>query len=294
MAVPQGSQAQFAVDAVAPVDSSSEPYEFISETMSLQAEILDTSGIRGTRQHASERTRDGINQVGGQVTMIADPDMLDAWFPRILGTAESSDAFNFAELLPDFLMLFDRVGDVYLYTGCKVAKATFRGTKNGFLELVLDIIGKDETTGQSFPSLTLPVTTNTAPYVFTDGVITLVSSAREITSFELVIDNLVVPEHHNSVNATSVDATDQLITLNCVVDNSTANQDLYEQALLGTTGTLVFTNGTVSTTFTFGKLQSTDKSPNVGGKGRIELPLAMTARKVGTTDALAVTHDSVV
>lgn len=292
MAQPQGSQAQFAADSVTPVDGSSEPYEVLSDGLRKTSTILDTGGLRGTREHSQERTRAGNDDVRGSIVMVCSPADLDNWLPRILGAAESADSFDFAETIPEWVWLSDRVGDVYLYQGCKVSRATFAGSAGGFVTMTLDVVAKSETTGQAFPSLTLSTAENSKPYIFSDSTLTLQSSSRNITSFSLVIDNLAVPTFHNSTTATDIDATDQVITLDCNVDNSSGNQDLYEQALAGATGSLVLTRGNMSCTFTFGTLQVPDQTPIVGGKGRIGWDLSMTARKTGSTAALSVTNDS--
>jgi len=290
-----GHQARFAVDAATPFDGLSEWIDIKSENLQKKAVILDTDTVMGTRSHIEERTRAGVQDISGTINMIASPALLDNWLPRILGGAESVDSFPLAETLPEFAALIDRVADVYLYEHLKVNKATFRGTTgSNFVELDIDVVGKTETKGQTWPAaLTtagLDIAANNAPYVFTDGVLTLQAGAREFTEFELAIDNKLNVDFRNSVTATDIDAGDREVTLTVKVPAISGNADLYDQALAGAAGTLVFTNGTYSTTFTFGTLQVPSQSPVIEGKGPILHTLTMIARKTGSTDELVVTN----
>jgi hypothetical protein len=273
-------------------DASSEPYEFVAESVRKRGTILDTSGIRGTRSHHVSRTRPGTYEVGGSLTLHPSPADLDLLLPRILGAAESSDTFNLAESLPAFGILIDRVAETFQYTDCKVSKATFKGSAGGLVELVLEILGVAEVTGTSFPALSLDTTAAAAPYDFSDGVLTLQSAARKMMDFELLIDNGLSARFTNSQTATSITPQDRTITLKTTNPFTADEVDLYEQALAGAAGTLVLTNGGMSTTFTFAALQVPDMSPVVGGKQEIPLKLEMTARTSEATPELVVTHDS--
>jgi hypothetical protein len=273
-------------------DTSSEPYEFVSESVQKKGKILDTAGIRGTRSHHAARTRPGTHEVGGSITLHPSPADLDLLLPRILGAAESADTFNLAETLPAFGILIDRVAETFEYTDCKVGKATFKGSAGGLVELVLEILGATEIVGTAFPSLALATSAAAAPYVFSDGVLTLQSAARKMMDFELVIDNGLNARFTNSQSATSITPQDRTITLKTTNPFTADEADLYGQANEGAAGTLVLTNGAMSTTFAFAALQVPDMSPVVGGKQEIPLVLEMTARMSGSTRELVVTHDS--
>ena len=110
---------------------------------------------------------------------------------------------------------------------------------------------------------------------------------------ELVIDNSLNARFTNSLSATSITPQDRVITLKTTNPFTSDEVDLYGQSNAGAAGSLVFTNGGMSTTFTFATLQVPDVSPIVGGKQEIPLVLEMTARMSGSTRELVVTHDSV-
>lgn len=272
------------------VASFSEAYEFISENVQKRGTIIETGGIRGTRSHPKERTVPGEYTVGGQIVFDATPSMLDLLLPRILGAAESSDTFALDDALPAFDVLIDRVAKRFTYGDCKVNRATFSGAPGQPLRLALDIIGKTETVAStSFPTITAPTDT---PYAFHQLVGTLVSSARIIKNIEIVIDNALEARTSNSQSVTSIMPTDRTITVRLTTPYTSSETDLYGQTLLGSAGTLVWTNGNTSTTFTFATLQVADQSPVISGKAEIDLVTEGVARMSSTTRELVVTHDS--
>lgn len=273
------------------IGSYTESVEFVAENLQKRLTILETAGIRGTRSHPVERTRDGTCAVGGTIRFHATPALLDLLLPRILGAAESSDLFALAESLPEFDVLLDRVAKRFVYGGCKVARALLQGRAGGLLELQLELLGKTETvSATAFPSIAPPTD---PPYVFQDGTLTLSGTSRKMTEFALVIDNRVVPRFTNSQAATDLSPTDRLVTLDCRTPYTSDEVDLYGQNVGGAgAATLAFVNGGYSTSIAIPKLQFPDHSPTVDGKQEILLQLKGTARKSGSTAELAITHDS--
>lgn len=273
------------------IGSYSVPMEFVSESMKKQGSILDTAGLRGTRSHASERTVAGPYTVGGQIVFDATPTLLDTILPYILGAAESTDVFALAETLSYFDILVDKGPQRHVYGNCKVDKATFSCGPNQTLRVALDIVGETETvSATAFPTLTAPTD---PPYTFHQLVSTLVSGTRITLGVEVVIDNGLTARFSNSQSATSIMPTDRNVTVKVTTPYTSAEYSaLYGQALLGTTGTLVFTNGGLSTTFTFATLQVPDMTPTVNGRGEMVLEQNGVARMSSTTRELVITSDS--
>lgn len=281
-------------------DTSSEPYEFESESLVGKQTILPNEGIRGTRSEHSIRTRFGERSVSGQIVMYPSPNDLNLLLPRILGANENTDVFALAETLQAFGVMVDRVAKVWSFSDCYVNKATFSGSAGQKIKLVLDIIGFDYSIGNAgtFPALTLAVAAADQPYTMSDAVFTLAGSARVTKSFELVIDNVLEARRSNSLAITSLTPQSRKITLKTVHPYTSAETDLVEQALYGASGTLVLTPigggmSGVATTFTFGTLQCPSETPSVPGKQAIDLTLNMEARMTVTTRELVVTHDPV-
>lgn len=277
------------------IPSYTENYEFVSENLAKHLTILDTAGIRGTRSHPAERTRDGTYAVGGTINMHASPTMLgngsviQSILSRIMGGgAPSGTTWSLGEAIPFFDVLVDRVNNRFTYGNCKVNRATFRARASGILELALDIVGESETNvSTAFPALTAPTD---APYIWQDAVVTFNSvGTRVVTEFELVIDNHVTARFSNSQTATDVYSTDRIVTCNLTVPWTSDYNDMYGVNTGGATAaSLVFTNGSHVLTFTIGMLQIPDNSPVVSSKGEIFLKAQGTCKKTGSTSELAI------
>lgn len=287
----QGYQSRLSIAAGGTaIGSYTGAYEIESETLKKTGTILDTNGLRGTRSHHSGRTREGTYSVQGTLNFCADPAMLDLLLPWILGADESTDVFALADTLPERDVLIDRVAKRFVYAGCKVNRARITGRAGELIKVSLDIIGKTETvSATSFPSITPPTV---PPYAFQDAALTLVSTSRIITNFELTVDNVLDARFANSVSATNIDPQDRIITLRTETPFTSDEVDLYAQSVGGAAAALVLTYLGYSTTFSFASLQVPDNSPNAPGMSEILLSLEGVARMSGTTKELIVTHDS--
>lgn len=301
----QGAQARFCAEpGAAPhtFDTSSEPYDPLSEALRKQGRVVGGNTIRGTRSRSVERTRYGAYSVGGQVILNISPADLDNWLPRMLGANESANSFALAETLPSFGVLVDRVTQTFEYKDCMVSRWLIHGQQGAgdgdpdLLTLVLDILAKDEATGTSFPTLTLPTATNVYPYVMGDcSTLTLAGAARKMKEFWLAGNNFVQPRFvAGTLTAARLSPRDRLVNFRAIFPYDDDHDDLYGQALAGATGTLTFTNSATSksTSFVFGTLQCPDHSPTVPGKTEINLTIEGTALKVGSTTELATSNVS--
>jgi hypothetical protein len=271
-------------------DSSSERYECLTAAPGVQSEIVDTNGQRATRSHASERTRSGIYTVRPRLLLNPSPLDLDLWLPRILGAAESSDTFALADTLPTFGVLMDLVSQTHELKDCYVDTAIFRGSAGRLIELELQLAGTSDATGTSVPSVSLSVASNNAPYIFSDGVFTIAGSARDTLDWELTIANHLEVRFSNSRTATSITPGDRTVMQRTTHPYISG---LYGLAVAGAAGSAAFTNGGLSTTFTYGVLQIPNNAPEVPGKSEIVLRLDQVARMTGSTRELVVTNDSV-
>lgn len=254
--------------------------------------ILERDALRGDRSAVSEDTRQGPYTVSGTIQMRPTPEDLAIWLPRILGGTPSGTSYTIANVLPSFRVDQDIVAKVNTYLGVKVDKATFSFRKGDFMRLSMDLCGKSETPagGGTFPTLTGSIT---SPFVIYDGILTLLSAARTFDDCEIVIDNNLVKDNFkNSNTVVALDEGPRVVTVRTSHAYNLTNIDLYGQALVGATGTLVLTLGNYSMTFTFGTLQVPDQTPLVQGKLDTPLILEMVARKLSSAKEIAVTLDS--
>ena len=227
----------------------------------------------------------------GTIEMIPSPEDFALLLPWIMGAVASGTTFALAETLSSRYVCLDKVAKVMTYAGCLVNRATFSGSEGMPIKLSLDIIGTTESVGNAgtFPSVTY---NNTAPFMFSESVLTLVSSARNVKSWSITIDNQLEVSYYNSTTATRILPKDRSVTFQCANPFTSSETDLYDQALAGSAATLVLAYAAYSMTFTFPTLQFPAEGPQVPGRSELALNLNGVARKVSTTSELVVTLDS--
>jgi hypothetical protein len=192
-----------------------------------------------------------------------------------------------AETLPDCTIVIGRDHDTWTYANCKVDVARISGRQGENLRVSLDVVAK---TGSA--TGTAPAEPETAtPFIFSDVAMTLQGGARQVSEFELVINNALVRDRFmNNRDVTEIPEGDRIVTLRTVHPfgaNSAAGTDLYNQGLAGAAGTLVLT-GAGNRTFSFTRLQVPAEDPTVAGRGEIPLVLNMVCRGNGATDEFTV------
>lgn len=301
----QGAFARLAFDADSTFDASSNPMEFIFETVGKQQRVVGGNGITGTRSESVELARNGCYLVSGRISMQPGPSDLDHLLPRIMGAAEVADVFSLAEALPSYSILLDKVGSIFRFDYCKTNRAILRGVAGTgdedqeLLDLVLEVMGQTETGGVTWPA-TIPALgtgRSRVPYTFYEGTFKVNTVSYEIKQFALVVDNLLQPRWVNSLTPTQICPRGRKVSL--ITDNpftATEYAALYanSSAIDGIAGELKFTNGTVSATLAMPGLQWADQTPTVRGKTEIPLTLEFLVRKKGTTPELTWTNDSTV
>lgn len=263
--------------------------DVLTESLGKQGSILDTSGIRGTREHTSARTRTGTYAVGGSLAIAPSPLDMDDWLPRVMGGAKGAGATNridLTEVLFPFSVLIDRVTKVFEYQDCYISRMVLGGTAGSPISLQVEMVGKLEDSTVAWPSgVSYTQTPQDQPFVFTDVTLILQGQARPIENFAMTIDNGILAQWRNSITATCIEAQDLAVTLSCQNPFTTSEyNDLYDQVLAGAPGSLIIqqadAGNAYSCQFDFGTLQVPSQSPTIPGKTEIPLNLNMVARKV--------------
>jgi hypothetical protein len=311
MGCSQGAHSKLLVDSALPFDASSEIYDFLYEDLQKKGRIVGARGITGSRSQVIERTRLGTYLTSGRIASYTSPYDLDNWLPRILGASPSGDTFALEEALPAFHVLIDRVGGAFRYGECYVNRGVFRGkagpgdAEPELIEQIVEIIAQDETADTAaniWPGVepTLDTSAARVPYIMADGVLTINSTDYYFQEFVLVVDNHLQPRWVNSLTPTAICPSNRTVALRVGFPFTAASDavfsGLYDLAAAedGVTATLVFTAGTVSTTFTFNGLQWADNSPVVQGKQEIPLYIDFISRMKGTDREIVVTNDATV
>lgn len=273
-------------------DSSSDTWDFDAGSDMVKTQpLLNAQGLSGTRVEDVSRTRQGPYTVAGTLGINPSPAFFGAWLPRVMGGGTST-----APTLEDAPLVFgvlqDKGGDVYDYLGAVVNRMTLRGRAGGLVECALDILAKTEDTNETaFAGAALGSTLAYEPFTHSDLVLTLASSSRSVLDFTLVIDNGITPRFVNSQTATDMIPGRRTITLEARVPfTNTEASNLYNLTKNGAAGSLVLTNSTVSTTFTFSRVQIPDNAPRTEG-GEVIIPIRAQIRGASWADEFTCTND---
>jgi hypothetical protein len=292
MSAAEGMLTQLGIGASDPVDAR---FDFQRESLACREEFLDGNGLRGTLEHDISRVRRNMRRIGGQLVLQPNAAELALLLPWILGANASGTTYALADTQQTRVVTVDRITKVYTYTGCVVNRATFRASQGEPLQLMLDLIGIDETEGDAgtFPTLTI----NTAaggPFIFPDLALSIASNTYNARDFELTIDNrLDANRFFNSLTIISAPKTDRMITTRLTLPHGDAAA-VYNTGPGGVATVATFTNGTVSIAFSLAKVTYPRESPTIPGRSEIFLPLNGTAYHTGSTNSLIVTLDSTV
>jgi len=297
-----GFESRFAFQVAAGAfDGTASRFEVVSSTVGKQGEILDGSGLLGSRTRRDDRSRAGLVRVGGQLVFEPSIRMLDYFLPYMLGAAESTDTFNVADALPGFDLLHDyftsgssaiKYGELY------VNRWSLRFAP-GLLRLTLDVIGKTVTTGQTWAG-TIPAIGATAllddPLVFYDSAsgFTIQSTVIEIEEGEIIGDNQLDVKFRNSQTAATIRAQDRIVSLDTTIPLTATTLSTFFGDKTPIDATIALTRGTVGATFTLFNLKNPDTSPQVNGKSEVPLVLQSAARGDASDPDIRVVVDETV
>lgn len=294
-----GAQSRLLFDVATPFDSSSIWFEFLSESITQSIPILNSAGIRGTRQRASERNRRGNERVSGSIEFEASRILLDNLLPCALGANEDTNVFNLAETVPDFYLLIDKGFDIALVSECKIGQMRFSFEQSQIVKVSIDIEAESVTWGQSWPG-SPPSPDVSKPYFHSDlADVTIESSAREILGGEVTIDNALSADQwaNNLTRDELIHATDLIVQNNLQLPARASNAGLVSHAIAGEAISLAFTNADEASsilTIALGRVTYEAATATVNGKGQLVLPLSGEARALGhagaTANAIRITN----
>lgn len=260
--------------------------EFISHNLQETRELLDDEdGIRGVRSRTLERAAQGLIRVGGNLKLNPTPAELAAIWPYCV---QSSTGATLTDAMQDVTVIQDLITKKNTFLG-RFSKVKLSGGPGKKLDLDLTFVGKTNTEGSTSLSGTPDITVR--PYMFMDmgSGITIGGTAYAIDQFELEIDNYIEPTFMMGQSATDLEPTDRTVDLRIRTKYNTAEAALQTLALSGpvlgspVTGSIAFTNGANSVTFTFGALVAKPKSVVVPSKKPLRWDGEFRCYKVGTT-----------
>ena len=289
-------------DTTATPAAASTEYEFLSAAVGMEREIIRNEGTRGTRMHPISRVRQGRKTSGGVIEMEPSYTDLVTLLPLIVGAAAAT-VHTVSDTVPvAFQLVADKVAKVMTYTGCRTSRATFKGAPGQPLSLTWEIEALTESVGNAgtFASLTI---SNTPPFVWHEGVLTLAGTAYEVMSWEMVLDwHLKLDRFVNSVTRTDLPSMDVTVMNTFTLPYTSDDTSLYDlftetaEVATGSTGDITFTKGGVSCKFAWaGQVFPAQKALAVQSRDEITLPLVAESRRTTAgVSPLVVTLDSTV
>lgn len=241
-------------------------------------------GLKATTNYAKDEGNNGRlwsrdedfvidkTAVAGPVSFNPRPNQLRTILPLILGGSFSSNVIKASALCPFYRVghLDSTVEQVYNYIDCITSKATFSSSsaQGGMLNLAMDVEACQNSRGAVGTWPTLALSTQ-QPFVHSQSTLTINSVDYRVSDASVVIDNqLIVDQYFNSRYRTDMPQDGQMIQLTHTspFDNS---DDLELLDLTGSvSGSLVYTAGTMSVTFTFPALRLIPSEPDIGGRGQ--------------------------
>lgn len=261
--------------------------EFLSAGISGGYDLIDDEdGIRGTRSRTLERAVQGNLRLAGDLKLNPTPVELAAIWPFCVN---SSTAALLTDAMQDVTAVVDLITKKNTYVG-RVGKVTLAGSPGKKLDLTVGFVGKSiaeaATSLNGVPDITV------RPYMFYDSGsgITIGGSTFAFDQFELEIDNHIEPTFMNGQTPTDLEPTDRTVRLKVRTKYNAAEAALQTLAATGpvlgspVTGSLAFTNGSNSVTFTFGALVAEPKTVTAQRRqDKLRWDGVFHALKVGTT-----------
>lgn len=277
-------------------DPVTRQFEALSCGIGKQGALVESVGMRGSRSHIAESVNDGPYTVGGPIVIEPRPDDLTLLLPWIMGSTFSGTTIITGDTLTDRFVTVDKIVKVYTYAGCRVNTAKFSSSAGQNLRLELDVQGTTETEANAgtFPAISGTLSA-LQPYIHHQGVITLDSTVRPIDNLSLTINNnLILDRFLGSQTRTELPSGDLVVTLE--MDNPFTADDLglYDLAVAGITGSVVYTNGTVSCSFSFANLKAPAQVIAAARQGEIIHRIPFMCFRTAATALLTIVNDSTV
>lgn len=234
----------------------------------------------------------GIKQVGYEVVLDPGNAEMDVLLPLIGLAEDPSLTYKSGNTVPSFSTVVDMGASVDTYTSGKVDVAILRGQKGASpVRMILRVRAADITIGAAGSFSAANPLIVPAPYAFTQGVLTIASTATQHNQFVLAIQNNLIVEHNNSITATCLEPGGRSITLSASAPYTSSTRtrltDPWTSGTIKSSGSLAFTNGSVTSTITFGELNAIARpADRVTKMTEIRLPLTYKVTRAASNPAL--------
>lgn len=271
-------------------------FEFLRESLAMRQTHFHSDGIRGSMSRFSNRVQIVSELVSGDISMHCGPTQLDKLWPLALGGTAGSTVTP-SDVLTEFNIIVHRGAREMTYANCVVSRMSVAGTEGQPLEVTLGVEGETETVNAAGTAAFGSLDTNNI-FIMSHCSLTLQSTgSRKFRNFTLNITNALDTNRLlNSVTREEIPFLGRTVQLTLSMPYTTANADLYDQAVAGAAGELVIASNnilagvstTVTYTLTFANCKAPANSPTVPGKSEILLPLTLDCYHDGTDPEIEV------
>lgn len=271
---------------------SSVRHPYKGSTIRRRRQLLKSPQIRGTRATVQAQTQWGPNDIQGDLPFDVSPALLGFHLVQAMGGGTATSP-AMADLVPEWSIMSDRgtaghaFGDCYKFLAMKTNRLTISARAAGLVEGVASVFAKTETGGQTFSGAALANTLAEEPFTASMMELNIDPSGADLTpgviDWQLTIDNGLTQRFVNSDTCDEILEGERVVTFNANVTlNTGILSNLYGVAKAGLAATLLLSNSTVSTLFTFAALQFNPETVTIQGNEFI-LPLRCEVR--GTSGA---------
>ncbi len=299
-----GWQGKLGIDTSWPVTKR---YNFESATFALDEEFVDNNGIRGTVARSGELVSPGKRRCQGQIVIHPTALELAAILEWAMGgtpTGSGTVTYPLSEThaadangifgRPTRYIALDTVSKVHSFDSVAVDKLTIRGSGDGEqkLEVILDLIGIDETSplgaAGTFPSLNIDTTTY--PFMFNQLVMVANGHTYVCKDYEGTWDFAIDKERFfNSITLTALCMTDRHVRVNFNIGWGDGFAD-YGLGVAGAAVTATFTYGGGTLAIAYNNVKFPRKGPTFQGRGmEIMQRMEGISYKTGTSNLETVT-----
>lgn len=279
--------------------------EFVSESVGLNQQMIDASGIRGSMRHKDTRTRFGVRSVGGQIVLQPSAIDLVNLAPILIGGTAGAHALSENGPTAFDLCIAREAKDFYYNTG-KVTSVTFSSSVGGILTVSAGCVFTDEAVNAAatLSGRALTASTSQSPLMHFDtaGAVLMDSSGTPLAvtpeAISFSIDHGVMTDRFRNSNLiTASPAMDRVVSLTLSLPYNAevaAATTLYPIPYAGYGAgriSITYTNGdqtspsALSAAFVFRVVKFTRQTPVVNGRGEVMIPFVGRAFTDGTAGA---------
>lgn len=248
-------------------------------------------GRRGTRQDYSCGARLLGETVSGGFEFQPSATELDYILKRCMGDRIATfpaTPLVPGETLPQFYVYVDKGPTNFRYDLCVYNRVQLSLREGDYLKVRCDLIGSAEASGVTWPTPTSIACAS--EYVCSDVTFTLGGTSFPFKNLTINIDNMIAgQQQENALYRTIFESEGLRITLDGTLGYRSDTTAFYRRAVAGDVGTLVFSDGTATYTWSFANLKIPGAGPTVPAQGEITQSPKMQAFRTAATDVVTVT-----